>query len=62
MIAADYMAGDIEIALPAPYENSSWSQNGGNAEHNMGHLAGTQQPEKIYGAATSAPAIQNAII
>ncbi len=48
VIAADYMAGDIEIALPAPYENSSWSQNGGNAEHNMGHLAGTQQPEKIW--------------
>ncbi len=48
VIAADYMAGDIEIALPTPYENSSWSQIGGNAEHNMGHLAGTQKPEKIW--------------
>ena len=29
---------EIKIRLPLPNENSKWSQNGGNALHNMSHL------------------------
>ncbi len=38
-LAPDYAPGAYKIKLPKPYENSQWSQNGGNSEHNLGHLA-----------------------
>ena len=48
VIAADYMAGDIQIVLPAPFDNQSWSQSGGNALHNMGHLKSGRELKEAW--------------
>lgn len=48
IIAADYSAGDIQIVLPQPAINTNWSQNGGNALHNMGHLKGRDDLKKMW--------------
>ena len=37
-LAPDYAPGEIKVTLPAPEDNSRWSQKGGNSEHLMGHL------------------------
>lgn len=37
-VAADYSVGDINISLPAVYENKSWPQAGGTASHSIGNL------------------------
>ena len=34
----DYAPGEVKIVLPRPEANTSWTQNGGNSEHLMGHL------------------------
>lgn len=36
--ASPLLAGQA-VLLPAPYKNMSWSQNGGNPSHNVGHVA-----------------------
>jgi outer membrane protein assembly factor BamB len=36
----DESVADVPVRLPRPYENSEWTQPGGNAAHVMGHLAG----------------------
>lgn len=37
-IKPDYPRGSVKIALPRPTRNTEWTQKGGNASHNMGHL------------------------
>lgn len=47
-LAPDYEPGEIKIKLPKPYVNSSWSQEGGNAEHLMGHLQSGSKLKKFW--------------
>lgn len=49
-IVPDYSAGDIKIALPAPYVNHSWTQTGGNASHSMGHLSSAEELQEKWSA------------
>ena len=41
---------NIKIRLPLPQENSKWSQNGGNAIHNMSHLKSAPKLEEYWTA------------
>lgn len=47
-VTADYMAGDINIVLPAPVKNEAWTQTGGNAGHNMGHPNSGEKLQKQW--------------
>lgn len=47
-IVPDYTAGDIEIVLPTPKAYDTWSQTGGNASHNMGHIASHDELKKLW--------------
>lgn len=47
-IAADYMKGDIKISLPAPLKNHHWTQSGGNAQHNLGHIASDNELKQVW--------------
>lgn len=48
VIAADYMRGDIKISLPEPSLTYSWTQAGGNSQHNAGHIASNDELKKIW--------------
>jgi len=48
VIAADYMKGDIKISLPAPTPLYDWTQSGGNARHNAGHIASNDEMKKLW--------------
>lgn len=48
VIAADYMKGDIKISLPEPALFYDWTQSGGNARHNAGHIASGDELKKIW--------------
>lgn len=72
-LAPDYAPGELKIRLPRPYGNPRWSQNGGNAQHLMGHLeAGAKLKElwdSNFGSGTSkrdiliaAPVISNQVV
>ena len=41
---------DVKIRLPLPQKNSKWSQNGGNALHNMSHLKSAPRLGKYWSA------------
>lgn len=69
-LTPDYAPGELKLRLPRPYNNPRWSQNGGNAQHLMGHLeAGAKLKElwdSNFGSGTSkrdiliaAPVISN---
>ena len=47
-VAADYMKGDIKIALPSPIKNYRWAQSGGNSQHNFGHLSSAEKLHKVW--------------
>ena len=47
-VTADYMAGDINIVLPAPVKNEAWTQTGGNAGHNIGHPNSGEKLQKQW--------------
>lgn len=38
LLQPDFKPGTVRIQLPSPVVNPIWSQNGGNALHDMGHL------------------------
>ncbi|HVF93294.1 MAG TPA: pyrrolo-quinoline quinone, partial [Sphingomonas sp.] len=38
-IQADKTIADIQVTLPAPAANDSWTQSGGNSAKSMGQLA-----------------------
>lgn len=44
----DYEPGAIQIRLPKPYTNASWSQEGGNSTHKMGHLLSGSKLKKFW--------------
>ena len=44
----DYAPGQVKIVLPAPYTNTAWSQNGGNAAHMMGHLSSDSKLKELW--------------
>ena len=44
----DYAPGQVKIVLPAPYTNTAWSQNGGNATHMMGHLSSDSKLKELW--------------
>ena len=44
----DYDISTINVKLPAPYINAAWSQNGGNATHNMGHIYTNNNIKEIW--------------
>lgn len=48
VIASDYMKGDIKISLPSPRPSASWSQSGGNAKHNLGHIASNDELTEVW--------------
>lgn len=48
VIAADYMKGDIKILLPEPAPLYDWTQSGGNARHNAGHIASGDELKKTW--------------
>ena len=41
---------DVTIVLPAPRTNEEWTQPGGNASKNMGHLTVTQPLDRAWSA------------
>src|SRR3546814_13010748 len=41
---------DVTIVLPAPRTNEEWTQPGGNASKNMGHLTVTQTLDRAWSA------------
>lgn len=47
-LAPDYEAGKVKIKLPAPYKNTAWAQNGGNAQHLMGHLQADSKLKELW--------------
>lgn len=72
-LTPDYAPGELKLRLPRPYRNPRWSQNGGNAQHLMGHLeAGAKLKElwdSNFGSGTSkrdiliaAPVISNEVV
>ena len=46
----DYPEGKVKIKLPEPVRNPRWSQDGGNSEHIMGHLAASSRLKKFWDA------------
>ena len=44
----DYPKGKVKIKLPEPQTNVRWSQEGGNSEHLMGHLATRAKLKKYW--------------
>ncbi|WP_426255867.1 PQQ-binding-like beta-propeller repeat protein [Sphingomonas sp. DC2300-3] len=47
-IEADPSIADIQVTLPAPAANASWSQPGGNAAKSMGQLALAETPSRLW--------------
>ena len=47
-LSPDYDIGEVKIKLPAPYTNKEWSQNGGNSEHMLGHVAARDNLEAVW--------------
>ena len=47
-LTPDYAPGEVKIKLPRPYENNRWSQNGGNAQHLMGHLQADAKLKELW--------------
>lgn len=47
-LAPDYAPGEIKLRLPRPYSNARWSQNGGNAQHLMGHLEADAKLKELW--------------
>src|SRR3546814_4825822 len=39
---------DVAIVLPSPYTNAEWTQPGGNAAKNMGHLTVSNPLEQAW--------------
>ena len=48
VIASDYMKGDVKISLPSPQPAYRWVQSGGNARHNMGHIASNDELQETW--------------
>lgn len=48
VVTSDYMKGDIKISLPSPKSNHSWTQSGGNARHNMGHISSNDELRELW--------------
>ena len=48
VIASDYMKGDVKISLPSPQPAYRWVQSGGNAKHNMGHIASGDELQEVW--------------
>ena len=46
-LSPDLNKKEVRIRLPLPHKNSKWSQNGGNALHNMSHLKSAPRLENI---------------
>lgn len=72
-LSPDYAPGELKLRLPRPYSNLRWSQNGGNAQHLMGHLEANAKLKELwnssFGSGTSkrdiliaAPVISNQVI
>lgn len=72
-LAPDYAPGEIKLRLPRPYSNARWSQNGGNAQHLMGHLEADAKLKELwdssFGSGTSkrdiliaSPVISNQVV
>ena len=49
-LSPDLNKKEVRIRLPLPHKNSKWSQNGGNALHNMSHLKSAPRLEKYWSA------------
>lgn len=49
-VQADKTIADIQVTLPAPAENDSWAQSGGNSAKSMGQLALGQSPVRAWTA------------
>ncbi|MFI3241786.1 MAG: PQQ-binding-like beta-propeller repeat protein [Alphaproteobacteria bacterium] len=47
-LKAEAVNSDINITLPRPTVNRMWSQNGGNSQHFMGHLASADVLEEAF--------------
>lgn len=72
-LSPDYAPGELKLRLPRPYSNLRWSQNGGNAQHLMGHLEANAKLKELwnssFGSGTSkrdiliaAPVISNQVV
>lgn len=48
MLAPDVEPNQLKITLPKPYANSKWTQEGGNAQHLMGHLKADSKLKKLW--------------
>lgn len=49
-IEADKTIANVQVLLPAPTNNDSWTQSGGNASKSMGHLAMAATPSQVWQA------------
>jgi outer membrane protein assembly factor BamB len=49
-VAIDQSEAGRPISLPAPQANASWSQPGGSASNNLGHLALNAEVRKVWSA------------
>ncbi|SEM58122.1 Outer membrane protein assembly factor BamB, contains PQQ-like beta-propeller repeat [Sphingomonas gellani] len=49
-VETDPSMAAVEVTLPAPAPNDSWTQSGGNASKSMGHLALGEQPVRLWQA------------
>ncbi len=47
-LVPDYSPNEVKIRLPRPYNNTRWSQNGGNQQHLMGHLKTSTKLKKLW--------------
>ncbi|MCP3733968.1 PQQ-like beta-propeller repeat protein [Sphingomonas sp. RP10(2022)] len=52
-IEADRTLADIQVTLPAPAANDSWTQPGGNAAKSMGQLALGESPSRSWQASVN---------
>ena len=50
-VQADKTIADIQVTLPAPAANDSWTQSGGNSAKSMGQLALGDSPARAWTAA-----------
>lgn len=48
LLQPDFKPGSVKIQLPTPVANPSWSQNGGNSLHNIGHLESADVLQELW--------------
>jgi outer membrane protein assembly factor BamB len=49
-VEAEADLAGVEVVLPAPQVNAEWTQPAGNASGNLGHLALSEAPQRVWSA------------